>query len=110
MGLKDFYFTMEDKYYKFIDKLDTIFPAHAIVDKIDKIMPSMILFFILFLVIIALIVWAVIPTYANVQVSFFADGMQVTQDLPFSVFVGDENLSFEAKSGIAELKLPKSDL
>ncbi|MDD4983675.1 MAG: carboxypeptidase-like regulatory domain-containing protein [Candidatus ainarchaeum sp.] len=110
MGLRDFYFGLEDKYYKMIDKLDTIFPAHAIVDRIDKVMPSMILFFILFVVIIVLIIWAVIPSYAQINVSFFNDGLSLKEKIPFSMYIGDENYSFVSDGGSAIVKIPKSDL
>ncbi|PIU02899.1 MAG: hypothetical protein COT55_01090, partial [Candidatus Diapherotrites archaeon CG09_land_8_20_14_0_10_32_12] len=110
MGLRDFYFGLEDKYYKMIDKLDTIFPAQAIADKIDKVMPSMILFFILFVIIIALIIWAVIPSYAQINVSFFNDGLSLKEKIPFSMYIGDKNYSFESDGGSAIVKIPKSDL
>ncbi len=109
MGFKDFYFGLEDKYYKMIDSLDTIFPAHAIVDKIDKIMPSMIFFFILFLIIIGLVVWALIPSYTNVTISFFNGPIKIADNLQFSLFVGDNNYSFEAKDGTFSGAVPKSD-
>ncbi|MDD3159956.1 MAG: hypothetical protein PHQ98_03245 [Candidatus ainarchaeum sp.] len=51
MGLKDFYYLMEDKWYKFVDK----FGLDPIVDKIDNVVPSFVLFIVLILTVLLLI-------------------------------------------------------
>jgi len=51
-NLKDLYFSLEDKYYALLDKVDKILPVYKIVDPIDKVFPS----FILFIAVIALAV------------------------------------------------------
>lgn len=52
MGLKDIYYAWEDKYYRFLDKLDQSIPVYKIVEPIDRIMPSFVLFLILVLLLI----------------------------------------------------------
>ncbi|MFH1545313.1 MAG: carboxypeptidase-like regulatory domain-containing protein, partial [archaeon] len=54
MGLKEFYYSMEDKWYGLLDKIDKKIPVYKVIDKIDKVIPS----FILFLIIIAIIIIA----------------------------------------------------
>gem|GEM_PF-2704772 len=49
MGLKEFYYSLEDKYYDFVEKTG----LYKITDKIDKIMPSFLFFILLILIIIA---------------------------------------------------------
>ena len=45
--IKQFYFSMEDKYYDVLDKLNEKIPVYKIVDPIDKIVPSFMLLLIL---------------------------------------------------------------
>lgn len=48
-GFKEFYFSLEDKYYDFLDGVDEKFPIYSIIDPIDRFVPSFILFILLFL-------------------------------------------------------------
>src|SRR3989344_2023725 len=56
MGIKEIYYSMEESYYKFLDKIDAKIPIYKIIDPIDKIVPSFIL--ILVAAILAVIVLA----------------------------------------------------
>ncbi|MFH0954868.1 MAG: carboxypeptidase regulatory-like domain-containing protein [Candidatus Micrarchaeota archaeon] len=51
-GLKQFYFSLEDGYYDFLDKVDEKFPVYSVIDPIDRFFPSFVLVFLLFLGII----------------------------------------------------------
>ncbi|MAG22351.1 MAG: hypothetical protein CL943_03560, partial [Candidatus Diapherotrites archaeon] len=53
MDLKDIYYSWEDKWYKFLDKVDEKVPIYKIIEPVDKIVPSFAL--ILILVVIALL-------------------------------------------------------
>jgi len=57
MGLKEFYYSLEDRYYKFVERTG----LYKITDRIDKVMPSFLLFILLILIIIAAIILLVIP-------------------------------------------------
>lgn len=54
MGLKDFYYGLEDGYYGLLDKLDERIPVYAVVDPIDKIVPS---FLVILVLMVAVIGW-----------------------------------------------------
>ncbi|MEK6957903.1 MAG: hypothetical protein AABW99_02925 [archaeon] len=49
--VKAYYFSLEDKYYNFLDKLNEEIPVYKVIDPIDKVVPS----FLLFIGILALI-------------------------------------------------------
>ena len=51
MGLKNLYYAMEDKWYKLWDKIDSKIPVYGIIDRVDSVIPS----FILFLLVIAFV-------------------------------------------------------
>ncbi len=57
MGLKEFYYRMEDKWYKFVERTG----LYKITDKIDKVMPSFLLFILLIIIFIAAIILFVVP-------------------------------------------------
>ncbi|HNV00855.1 MAG TPA: hypothetical protein PKK60_00305 [archaeon] len=54
-SVKNFYYTLENKWYDLLDWLDPKIPVYKVIDPIDKVIPSFILFllFILFLIILA---------------------------------------------------------
>ncbi len=54
-GLSDFYFALEDRYYEVLDKINQTVPIYSIIDPIDKVFPSFILFIIFALVLLLLI-------------------------------------------------------
>ncbi len=43
--IKDFYYKIEDKWYDFLDKINQYVPVYEIIDPIDRIVPSLLLFF-----------------------------------------------------------------
>ena len=52
MGLKEVYYSLEEKYYNLLDKINKVIPLYKIVDPIDKIFPSFILCIIVVLILI----------------------------------------------------------
>ncbi|MEW6295806.1 MAG: hypothetical protein AB1467_05975 [Candidatus Diapherotrites archaeon] len=52
MGVTDFYYALEDKYYDLMDRIDRVIPIHKIIEPIDKVFPSFILFIIIILLLI----------------------------------------------------------
>ncbi len=55
MGAKDIYYSLEDKWYALIDKIDARIPISGIVDKVDSVVPSFALFLIILILIILFI-------------------------------------------------------
>lgn len=51
-GLKDFYYSLEEKWYGFLDKIETKIHIYGLIDKIDQVIPSFILFLLIILLII----------------------------------------------------------
>jgi hypothetical protein len=51
LGLKDIYFSLEDKYYALLEKIDKIIPVTKVTDAIDSVFPSFILFILLIILI-----------------------------------------------------------
>ncbi|MFA6065368.1 MAG: hypothetical protein WCW44_02100 [archaeon] len=52
-GLKDFYYSLEEKWYGFWDKVDTKIPVNGVIDAVDSVIPSFLLFLIvLFLLLV----------------------------------------------------------
>ena len=39
-SIKSFYFSLEDKYYSLMDKLNEKIPVYKVIDPIDKVVPS----------------------------------------------------------------------
>jgi hypothetical protein len=56
MGLKEVYLQWEDKWYGLLDKVDAHIPVYKLVDRIDKVVPSFLLFIILIVFIAGLFV------------------------------------------------------
>ena len=49
MGLKDIYYSVEDSWYGFVERLNKVIPVQGLVDRIDRYAPSFILFLFFFL-------------------------------------------------------------
>jgi hypothetical protein len=52
MGLKNLYYAMEEKWYKLWDKVDTKIPVYGVIDRIDSVVPSFMLFLLIILFIV----------------------------------------------------------
>ncbi len=59
-SVKQGYYSLEEKYYDFLDKVNDKIPVYEIVDPIDKVFPSFIIFGAAFLVILLLLAGTVI--------------------------------------------------
>jgi len=53
MGIKEIYYSLEEKWYGVLDKIDEHIPIYKIIDPIDTVIPSLILFLIVVLLLIA---------------------------------------------------------
>ena len=58
MGLKKLYYNLEDKYYSFVERTG----LYKVTDKIDKVMPSFILFILLIVILISGLVFLLLPS------------------------------------------------
>ncbi|MBT4191793.1 MAG: hypothetical protein HOE11_00645, partial [Candidatus Diapherotrites archaeon] len=52
--LRDIYFSMEEKWYSMLDKIDAHIPIYKVVDKIDNVVPSFALLLIIILILVLL--------------------------------------------------------
>ena len=60
MGIKDFYYGLEDKWYALLDKIDAKLPIYKVIEPIDKVIPSFLLFLIL---ILAAVLFLALPLF-----------------------------------------------
>jgi len=51
-SMKDFYYSLEDKWYGFWNKVDGTTPVNGVIDAIDSVIPSMILFILIILLLV----------------------------------------------------------
>ncbi|MFH1239737.1 MAG: carboxypeptidase-like regulatory domain-containing protein [Candidatus Diapherotrites archaeon] len=85
-NIKDLYFSLEEKYYGVLDKIDTKIPIYKVINPIDKVFPSFVLVIILFLALILGIILMMIPPM----------GVQQFTDVTFRI----ENNSGNRLSGL----------
>ena len=57
--LKGIYYYFEDKWYNLLDKIDTKIPIYKIIDPIDKVIPSFVLFLLLVLFILVFLLYLI---------------------------------------------------
>lgn len=81
-SIKDVYFSWEEKYYNFLDKVNESVPVYSIVDPVDKVIPSFILVLALFFVILALILGTILGGVALFTNDTFTVSVQETNGDP----------------------------
>ncbi|MEW6295807.1 MAG: carboxypeptidase-like regulatory domain-containing protein [Candidatus Diapherotrites archaeon] len=93
MGLKELYYSIEDKYYNVLDGIEKFFPIYKIIDPIDKVFPSFILFIVIVLALIGFVLIPVlVPGNSNVTVNFI-DSEGKAKNLDVILTVKGETLS-----------------
>ncbi|MEM4363767.1 MAG: carboxypeptidase-like regulatory domain-containing protein, partial [Candidatus Diapherotrites archaeon] len=65
--IKDLYYSAEDKYYEFLDGVNEKVRIYEIIDPIDKVIPSFLLFVFLFLLLVALAIAGFFGFFAQPQ-------------------------------------------
>ena len=107
MGLKDFYYLFEDKWYEILDKINEKVPIYKIIDPIDKLFPSFILFVVLILLIFGLLISSVVMPFllpqkliATVEV-IDKDNLPI-QDADIKLRLADSNNAAETAELLAE--------
>ncbi len=111
MGLKDFYYGLEDGYYGLLDKLDERLPVYAVVDPIDKIVPS---FLVILVLIVAAIGWLAFSAASGMNmVSLNATIVDSSENpvpnLPVTLNAnGQETRQNTGLSGKATFQVPKN--
>ncbi|MEK6973561.1 MAG: carboxypeptidase-like regulatory domain-containing protein [archaeon] len=94
--IKDFYYKYEDKWYDILDKINEKVPVYKIIEPIDKVFPSFILFIlivllILFSIIFLLIAPLLVPASLAITVSVSdSDGLPINS-ADVSVKLADDN-------------------
>ena len=66
MGLKEIYYSLEDKYYAFLDRLNESIPVYKVIDPIDRIVPSFALFSAIFLLILIAVLYIIFSSFLPV--------------------------------------------
>ncbi|MFH1895800.1 MAG: hypothetical protein ABIJ74_04485, partial [archaeon] len=74
MAVKDFYLSLEDKYYEVIEKINKVIPIQKITDPIDKIIPS---FMVLIGIIILILLFSILAITGT--------GLGEEKDLSFKI-------------------------
>ena len=46
-AIKDFYYSLEEKWYGFWDKVDSKLPVYGVIDAVDSVIPSFLLFLLI---------------------------------------------------------------
>ncbi len=64
-SVKDFYYSLEEKWYGFWDKVDGTVPVNGVIDAIDSVIPSLILFI---LIVLLLVVFGAYAFMSSAQV------------------------------------------
>jgi nitrate reductase NapAB chaperone NapD/uncharacterized protein YqgV (UPF0045/DUF77 family) len=103
MGLKKLYYNLEDKYYSFVERTG----LYKITDKIDKVMPSFILFILLIVILISGLVFLLLPS------SQVKDGVDIqfeVIDAESGVFLEDVTLIITTSTGFSEAKTSSQGL
>jgi hypothetical protein len=111
MGLKKLYYKLEDKYYDFVERTG----LYKLTDKIDRVMPSFVLFILLILIIIAgvlLLIFSGARTYDSVDIQFKvidADSGIILEDVSLVVYTTQDIFTVNTLSdGLTEkIKVPK---
>ncbi len=115
-GVRDFYFGLEEKYYDFLDGLNQHIPAYELVDPIDKVVPSFLLFIALFFAAIGLVLAGTFGVFGPIGNDTLTISVQDSGDNPIAgaavTFSRDGKIVFEAKTnaqGIAVMPGVKKD-
>ncbi len=113
-GIKDTYYQWEDGYYRFLDSLDAKgIPVYAIIDPIDKVVPSFALFLVLAVLLLLLLVWWIVQTFLIVKVLLIVKVIDVQESpLPgvaVQVKIGEQTFSGQtnAEGKTTAFKIPK---
>ncbi|MFA5931054.1 MAG: hypothetical protein WC821_01955 [archaeon] len=114
-AIKGTYYFFEDKWYNVLDKIDTKIPIYKIIDPIDKIIPSFILF-LLFLLFAMVLVGYLIQFSSPYEITFTTLDAKTNKVLPEVLLSGViEDTEFEEKtnsSGVAIIQIegPKNNI
>ncbi|MBU1930185.1 hypothetical protein KJ972_01635, partial [Candidatus Micrarchaeota archaeon] len=95
LGLKSLYYGIEDKYYRLLDKIQDHIPIYKVVDPIDKVFPSFILFTIIIVLIITGIAFFLLniePTEYNAYIKVVDADNQALENVTISLTMGEETL------------------
>lgn len=82
-SLKDFYTKMEEKWYSLVDKVNEHIPVYSVVDAIDKVVPSFVVFLLLsFLIVFGLVFFIFSSFFQPINYEFVVVD-ENTQPLPY---------------------------
>jgi hypothetical protein len=81
-GIKDFYYSIEEKWYGALDKIDAKIPIYGVIDAIDSVVPSLILFTLLVILILAFGLYGLLSLNQTYSATFtiYSPGHKVVND------------------------------
>lgn len=108
MAIKDFYYSLEEKFHQSIDSIDAHVPVRWFTDAIDKVIPSFILINVLILAIIVfLIVFFAIPHTQTVNFVFKSQNTQLIDSFGFTFNVDGTEYTGNIEKGLANVIVKK---
>jgi len=73
-SVKDFYYSLEEKWYGFWDKVDETIPVNGVIDAIDSVIPSLILFILIVLLLVVFGAYSFMSSAQVYSASFVISG------------------------------------
>lgn len=96
-AIKDIYYSLEEKWYGVIDKVDSKVPIYGVVDAVDRVIPSFLLFLLIVFLLIAFGVFLLLGSNQVYDATFYFvtnDNKPVYDTLIFaSVMQGNEKIA-----------------
>ena len=100
------YFFLEDRYYALLDKINQHVPIYNVIDPIDKVIPSFVLFSALLLLLVVIFIFLSIPQLSlSTTFKVVDEDSSALKGVKTSVSIMDEMVELET-DGFGEAKLP----
>ncbi|MFH0954738.1 MAG: hypothetical protein V1777_01390 [Candidatus Micrarchaeota archaeon] len=103
LGLRDLYYGLEDGYYAILDKIQRLIPIYSIIDPIDRVFPSFILFILLAILLIGAGVFLIFQNQApaagyNAGILLLDDLDKPLQNVDITVKIGEASTDYSTNA------------
>ncbi len=105
----EIYHALEDKWYELLDKIDAHVPIYKVIDPIDKIFPSFVLFLLLLVLSFGLIIGLSQPTL-KIKITDEKGIALENIEVRYILENGEEGQTYTNAEGIAEIKAKKAEI
>ncbi len=111
-SFKSGYFALEDKYYAVLDKINQYVPIYKVIDPIDRVVPSFLLFILLIVCLILLFFLLTMPTALfNATISVIDQDGNPVPGVSINLLMADENHLFSTDEwGETILEIPAEEV